>query len=60
MRRKLNAEWHASHRMPTNPSRAQRVAWHSEHAAACGCRPIPANLLAEVKALNRKEPGRAN
>jgi hypothetical protein len=56
----INAVWHRTHRMPTNPTRAQRVAWHAEHAAACGCRPVPRSLEEEVKALNRKKANRAN
>jgi len=57
---KINRAWHDAHRMPSNPTRAQRVQWHAEHAAACGCRPTPQGLAAEVKALNRKKPLRAN
>jgi hypothetical protein len=52
---KINREWHDSHRMPKNPSREQRVSWHAEHVAACGCRPVPRGLAAEVKAM---EPGK--
>ena len=43
---KLNAEWHKAHKMPKNPTIQQRLAWHIEHAKHCGCRPIPAKLLA--------------
>ena len=57
---KLNKQWHSAHVMPTNPTREERVAWHAEHAAACGCRPIPAGLVAEVKDFRRKKSGRAN
>ncbi len=57
---RVNAEWHAAHRMPANPTDAQRVEWHAEHALACGCRPVPEGLVAEVKALKRKKSGRAN
>jgi hypothetical protein len=57
---KINKEWHDSHGMPSNPTRAQRIEWHAEHAAACGCRPIPQSLSAEVKALGGKKPLRAN
>jgi hypothetical protein len=56
----MNKEWHATHVMPPNPTREQRIIWHYEHAASCGCRPVPANLLAEVEALHKKKPGRAN
>jgi hypothetical protein len=58
--KKINGEWHDAHRMPANPTRAQRVEWHAEHALACGCRPVPADLAEEVKALNRKRTSRTN
>ena len=51
---KLNSEWHKAHRMPASPTRLQRVRWHAEHSAACGCRPVPLDLADEVKALKRK------
>ena len=54
MKGRVNAEWHGEHRMPGNPTREQRVKWHSEHAAACGCRPVPAGLKAEVRELQAK------
>jgi hypothetical protein len=44
--RPLNAEWHGRHRMPRNPTLAQRLAWHLEHGAHCGCRPMPPRLAA--------------
>jgi hypothetical protein len=56
---KVNETWHNAHRMPANPSRAQRVEWHAAHALACGCRPVPRSLEAEVRAMNR-EKHRAN
>jgi len=37
--------------MPANPTREDRVAWHAEHLSACGCRPVPPGLLADVEAL---------
>ena len=45
---KINAEWHRVHRMPSNPSLAQRIEWHLAHAKACGCRPIPAPVKAAI------------
>lgn len=36
--RGINAEWHKAHKMPKNPTVAQRVAWHTEHAKSCRCR----------------------
>ena len=35
---RTNAEWHRAHPMPRNPTLAQRIAWHREHAANCACR----------------------
>jgi hypothetical protein len=51
----MNKRWHAAHVMPPNPTREQRIAWHAEHAAACGCRPVPTDLLADVEASDRKK-----
>jgi hypothetical protein len=58
--RKVNGEWHRAHRMPANPTRAQRVEWHAEHEMACGCRAIPPSLVKEVKVLGRKKASRAS
>jgi predicted DNA-binding protein (MmcQ/YjbR family) len=46
----VNELWHRKHPMPRRPSRAERLAWHREHAARCGCRPIPAKLAPLLKA----------
>lgn len=56
----MNTEWHEAHVMPLNPTREERVAWHAEHAAACGCRPVPDSLAAEVKALSKKSSNRTS
>ena len=53
MKGKVNAKWHAVHRMPPNGTRAERVKWHAEHAVACGCRPVPDGLSKEVKAYTK-------
>ncbi|MCB1152969.1 hypothetical protein KDL45_04910 [bacterium] len=45
---KINAEWHAKHVMPKNPTTRQRIEWHIEHAKHCACRPIPAKLQEEI------------
>ena len=47
--RKLNAEWHLANKMPRNATLEQRVAWHKQHAKECACRPIPPNILTEMK-----------
>ena len=44
---KINAEWHAEHKMPKNPTLDQRVQWHLEHARNCACRPVDAKMLEE-------------
>ena len=61
---KTNAAWHRAHRMPPNATLDQRIAWHLEHAANCGCREIPARLREEmtrrgitVPALQEAEAG---
>lgn len=46
----MNADWHRKHKMPRNPTKEQRIAWHVGHAAACGCRPVPEKLRAEIVA----------
>jgi hypothetical protein len=50
---KTNSRWHAAHRMPRSPSLDQRVAWHVAHAAHCGCRPMPATVVAELQRRGR-------
>jgi hypothetical protein len=51
---KLNAKWHQKHRMPKNPTHDQRMAWHAAHARACGCRPMPHKLAAELARWRRE------
>lgn len=51
--KKINAAWHARHRMPPRASLAQRMAWHLEHVEHCGCRPIPSKLRAQIRRLGR-------
>jgi hypothetical protein len=46
---KLNARWHRAHRMPRNPTEAQRLAWHIAHAKACACRPMSPALRALLR-----------
>ena len=45
----MNAAWHEKHPLGPKPSFEKRLAWHLEHQKHCGCRPIPAKLLAEMK-----------
>jgi hypothetical protein len=46
---RLNADWHLAHRMPKNPTREQRIAWHREHNQHCQCAPVPPSLVAAVR-----------
>jgi hypothetical protein len=43
-KRKVNAAWHAKHRMPARATLAQRAKWHVAHARHCGCRPMPESV----------------
>ena len=45
---KINRQWHAEHKMPGHPSFEERMHWHLQHAANCGCRPMPAKLREEM------------
>jgi len=45
----MNKTWHAAHRMPAKPTVEQRIAWHTQHAEHCGCRPVPASLRKRVQ-----------
>ena len=57
MKGKINEEWHRAHKMASNPTRQERIEWHAKHATACGCRPVPAGLVTEVRALQRTSRG---
>jgi hypothetical protein len=48
----MNREWHEQHRLGTDATRAQRVAWHAEHDVVCGCRPAPPDLAEDIAALH--------
>lgn len=49
MKGKINKEWHEKHKMPTNPTMDQRIAWHLEHVKNCSCRKIEGKLAEEMK-----------
>lgn len=44
----INKAWHLAHPMPPKATLAQRIAWHQDHAQACGCRPVPASIQAAM------------
>ena len=50
----MNKDWHAKNRMPKNATMNERVRWHEEHALACGCRPVPRTVQAEIEDRNRQ------
>lgn len=43
---RINADWHNAHKMPENPTEAQRAEWHYEHALNCGCRAVTPSIAA--------------
>lgn len=50
----INAAWHRTHRMPKNPTAAQRLRWHLAHAKACGCRTLTKAALEKLRAKARE------
>jgi hypothetical protein len=52
----INAEWHRAHRMPKNPTLAQRLAWHRDHEKNCACRPMPPALRARLESQREAKP----
>ena len=40
----VNTEWHSENLLTSNASQEERIAFHTAHAQACDCRPIPADL----------------
>ena len=54
----MNAVWHDAHPMPPRATLAQRVDWHVAHARACECRPMPADVVAELTRRRASAAGR--
>jgi hypothetical protein len=50
---RINATWHAKHRLPQGATLDQRVAWHIAHARWCGCRAVPPRIRAEIARRRR-------
>jgi hypothetical protein len=46
----MNREWHAAHQLPRNATLDERIRWHIEHTASCGCRQMPAAIKRELEA----------
>lgn len=54
---KINATWHAAHRMPMPSTLDQRVAWHLAHRRHCGCRAdLPPTIVSELKRRGLRVP----
>ena len=56
---KINAVWHRAHRMPKNPTTAQRLTWHIAHAEHCLCREMPESIkraIAQRPSLGSASP----
>ncbi|WP_439596886.1 hypothetical protein [Falsiroseomonas sp.] len=54
----MNRDWHAAHPMPKPATPGQRLAWHLEHAEACGCRGLPASVSAASARRGQAIPAR--
>jgi len=46
----INREWHALHRLGPKAKLEERLSWHLEHAANCGCREMPPTIKRELEA----------
>jgi hypothetical protein len=44
----MNVAWHERNPMPKKAMMAERLKWHTAHAKACGCRPIPKSVATEI------------
>jgi hypothetical protein len=54
----MNKRWHERHKMRKGASLAERVRWHVAHARNCGCRSMPASVVAEIKRTGSLRGGR--
>ncbi|WP_197030106.1 hypothetical protein [Cellulomonas sp. URHE0023] len=45
----MNTTWHDGHVLGQGAPLDARVDWHVEHASACGCRALPASVVAELE-----------
>jgi hypothetical protein len=54
----VNTQWHDSHVLGQGATLDARVVWHVEHATACGCRAVPASVVAELERRGEPVPER--
>jgi hypothetical protein len=52
----INRAWHEQHRLPRTATLEERLTWHLMHAAACGCREMPASVRRELESRGLIEP----
>ena len=45
----MNRTWREAHPLPRGANLQQRIEWYIAHAAACGCRDMPASVRAAVE-----------
>ncbi|GCE76152.1 hypothetical protein [Cellulomonas biazotea] len=45
----MDAGWHDAHVLGQGAPMDARIAWHLEHAAACGCRAVPRTVVEELE-----------
>ena len=45
----MNVTWHSEHPLSRKASLDERIRWHLDHKAICGCRLIPASLQAKIE-----------
>lgn len=46
---KMNMKWHEQNKMPTKPTKEQRIKWHLVHEKNCKCRPMPKAILELIR-----------
>jgi hypothetical protein len=51
---KINAAWHATHRLGRHATLSARVRWHAAHEKHCGCRPM---ALTVRQAIEERQTG---
>lgn len=56
---KINAEWHLANKMPVNPTKRQRAAWHYEHARQCGCHALTPSIVSLLVSQGFEVPRQA-
>lgn len=47
----MNQAWHDKHPLDPKAKLAERVKWHQEHQKACGCKPMPLDIQAALRAM---------